>query len=61
MVIGVVKYLVTLVISKLFISVTMVIYGTCRSEFGRNVAEEYLKFFDFENVSLDQALRLLLP
>lgn len=32
-----------------------------RSEFGQNVAEEYLKFFDFENVPLDQALRLMLP
>lgn len=33
----------------------------CRSEFGQNVAEEYLKFFDFENVPLDQALRLVSP
>ena len=61
MVLDVVKYLVTLVISKLFTSVTMVIYGIRRSDFGQNVAEEYLKFFDFENVSLDQALRLILP
>jgi len=30
-----------------------------RSPFNQSVAEEYLKLFDFENISLDQALRLV--
>ncbi len=31
-----------------------------RTEFGQNVAREYLKFFEFERMSLDEGLRQFL-
>ena len=38
-----------------------VLATVARSPFSQNVAEEYLKFFEFENVGLDPALRLVFP
>ena len=32
----------------------------CRSDFGRATAHEYLKFFDFEELELDECLRQFL-
>ena len=35
-------------------------YYASRSEHGQTVAREYLKFFEFEGVTLDKALRQFL-
>lgn len=36
------------------------LFSSCSNDFSRAVADEYLKFFLFEKLSLDESLRLFL-